>query len=409
MKGTRTAVLKAVTQWVEDADLQDDPRTPTLWLSGSAGAGKSAIAQSIAEHCAETNQLAASFFFSRGRPDRNTANHFWPTIAFQLAMTSLELRTRIGKVVEDDPAIFLRSPVDQMEKLIVGPLASLGSLSAKLVVIDGLDECEGSGAYDIWKLVAQPINAYRLPLRFFITSRPEQHICNLVQNPEFQHTRRLITLDESFPPGDDIRLYVRRGFDELISRHPHTMRNIPRPWPPLNEIERLVTLSSASFIYASTVMRFIGDEDHRPTDQLKAVLNAPRSTPLTELDHLYQHILWTSTSSTRSSLLRRILGCLLTAGEPISPDEIENLFSLQQGDVGLILRRMHSVVSVPDSPSRAVTVIHASFVDFLFSPERAGIYYQDPARSHLDLARACLRLARNRGRYMPFLSPCHVY
>ena len=395
-------------RWAQDCFTTST--TQVLWLGGPAGTGKSTIAQTIAENLSKTHQLAASFFFSHERPGRNTANHFWPTIAFQLAMTTPELRTRIGRAVEDDPAIFLRSPVDQMEKLIVGPLSSFKSLPACVVVIDALDECEGRGACDILRSVSQLINDHHIPLRILVTSRAEPHICNHVQSPEFQHICQPISLNESFPPGHDIHLYLRRGFDDIITRHPYTMRNIPAPWPSPNEIERLVTRSSGLFIYASTVLRFIGDEDHRPTDQLEAILNAPRSTPLTELDRLYHHILSTSTTSTHSSLLRRILGCLLIAGEPISSIEIENLLSLRQGDVGFTLRRMHSVISVPDSPSQAVTLIHSSFADFLFSSERAGTYYQDPAQSHLDLARACLRLAQNRGiqGYVLSLSPLYV-
>ena len=40
-----------------------------LWLNGAAGAGKSAIAQRIAELCHEADILLATFFFSRSDPN----------------------------------------------------------------------------------------------------------------------------------------------------------------------------------------------------------------------------------------------------------------------------------------------------------------------------------------------------
>ncbi|KAF9254271.1 hypothetical protein L218DRAFT_886647, partial [Marasmius fiardii PR-910] len=50
------------------------------WLRGSAGAGKSAIAQTVAERC-EGNRLVASFFFSRTDPARNTPKYLALAIA----------------------------------------------------------------------------------------------------------------------------------------------------------------------------------------------------------------------------------------------------------------------------------------------------------------------------------------
>ncbi len=57
-----------------------------MWLHGSAGAGKSAIAQKIAEECHEANKLLASYFASnRADPRRKDANYIIPTIVYQLA------------------------------------------------------------------------------------------------------------------------------------------------------------------------------------------------------------------------------------------------------------------------------------------------------------------------------------
>ena len=48
-------------QWIRAIEEWED----VLWLYGSAGAGKSAIAQTIAEMCTELGLIVASLFFSR--------------------------------------------------------------------------------------------------------------------------------------------------------------------------------------------------------------------------------------------------------------------------------------------------------------------------------------------------------
>ncbi|KAF8066467.1 hypothetical protein FPV67DRAFT_1417372, partial [Lyophyllum atratum] len=68
--GTREPILKEVYEWIENSVMTKVGSL--MWLHGPAGAGKSAIAQTVAETCAERGQLAASFFFSRGSYRRDT-------------------------------------------------------------------------------------------------------------------------------------------------------------------------------------------------------------------------------------------------------------------------------------------------------------------------------------------------
>ena len=79
--GTRTELLNKIEEWIGAGAGRG--AMDLLWLHGPAGAGKSAIAQTVAEICAERGQLAASFFFSRSSPDRNALKHLFPTIAVQ--------------------------------------------------------------------------------------------------------------------------------------------------------------------------------------------------------------------------------------------------------------------------------------------------------------------------------------
>ncbi|KAJ6530516.1 hypothetical protein DFH09DRAFT_825531, partial [Mycena vulgaris] len=58
--GTRTAVLEQLNSWSNHAATE----SPVMWkFNGSAGIGKSAIAQMFADQCQTKGRLGASFFF----------------------------------------------------------------------------------------------------------------------------------------------------------------------------------------------------------------------------------------------------------------------------------------------------------------------------------------------------------
>ena len=56
---TRIAVLEKIMKWIK---WEEDLEAFIMWVYGPAGAGKSAIAQTIAEMCEEEMIILASFF-----------------------------------------------------------------------------------------------------------------------------------------------------------------------------------------------------------------------------------------------------------------------------------------------------------------------------------------------------------
>jgi len=121
-----------------------------MWLYGAAGAGKSAIAHTLAEICENCGWLVASFFFWKTAGERNNANYFVATIAHQIALANPSARELIGAAVDYNPFIFQQSFDTQLAKLVIEPLEQLYSdglifdTSPLVVIIDGLDECQGA-------------------------------------------------------------------------------------------------------------------------------------------------------------------------------------------------------------------------------------------------------------------------
>ena len=83
--------------------------TSILWLHGPTGAGKSAIAQNVAETCPERHELTASFFFARTVSRRSAMKHLFPTIAVQITLSVPEKRQVLDSVLENGPWIAERA------------------------------------------------------------------------------------------------------------------------------------------------------------------------------------------------------------------------------------------------------------------------------------------------------------
>jgi hypothetical protein len=171
--------------WIED---REAPKQ-LLCMTGAAGAGKSALQQTIAKKCSESNILGSAFFFSVQDPTRNNLSHIVPTIACQLGLHNPHLRDAIAKVVDDDPLVFKRQIKAQMNTLVVTPfkrVCASGDLDPNTfpyaILIDGLDECSGeANQAELLSTIKHCLLENDLPFRIFVASRPEWAIRSALQ------------------------------------------------------------------------------------------------------------------------------------------------------------------------------------------------------------------------------------
>jgi hypothetical protein len=407
---TRLAVLTKIMKWIK---WEKDLDAFIMWLYGAAGAGKSAIAQTIAEMCEREMMLLASFFFSRNDPSRNNVDSLIATLAYQITLNLPHVRDAILGAIEHDPLIFSKSLAVQVESLIVAPLQPLAeagffndSSSRRLVIIDGLDECSDPKVQqNILEVLANAQQQHRLPLVFLFASRPEQQI-SLTFNTGllFSITSRL-ALDDSYLPDDDIELFLTDKFQEIKSTH-RLRAYIPLEWPlQPNVLEQLVHKSSGQFIYASTAIRYVASIRHKPVDRLDIILGIrppQRDLPFAELDALYTHILSGVEDIER---VLEILSVVFFCGNfgllppwRLSPPIIENFLSLQPGDVELYLGDLNSLVNIEPGHSLRVNVLHASLSDFFVDPTRSKAFWINRKARHTAFARRCLQVLQIPGK-----------
>ena len=378
---TRERILQTILNWAES-----DSCKRILWLSGSAGTGKSAIAQTVSERCKRNDRLAATFFFLRPSSERNTSDRLVATLAYQIALSVPGAKEFIANAVEDDPAIFSKDINSQLFQLIIRPLtlAAQGwdSSQQSLVIIDGLDECiDERQQTDILSAICSAFVTHELPLRFLICSRPEHNIQMRFERPDLQSATARLVVDMDDTITQDIKIFLKAEFSRI--HREHCIQETP--WPPAYVIPSLAWRASGQFIYVSTIIKFIDDRHFRPQQRLDMVFGTlPHGTysPFAEIDLLYSRIL----DAVPASKVEKALLCL---GVIIYHDDyrhsssdrklmnglafLDELFQLDSGDVDHILRELHSVLDV----HAQVYIRHKSFSDFLSSKTRSGRYYID--------------------------------
>jgi hypothetical protein len=398
---TRRAVLKKIMDWVEDANKV----ALILWLYGPAGAGKSAIAQTIAELLEKAGLLAASFFFSRNADGRSTKAPLVATVAYQLIISIPEIRAYVLEAMEQDPVLFSRSIEAQIQALIVKPLNAVAAdetlaptlLSRpRLIILDGLDECRTTSAQThILNALSTAVKDLHIPLCFLIASRPEQDIRQAFNNPNGLGPLSFsIALDDTYQPDDDIRVFLQSTFNDIKRNHP-SKAHLPASWPSLEDIRQVVKKSSGQFIFASTVAKYVNSHRHWPPDRLNIILgqSAPdQETPFAELDSLY-HLILSFVADIEK--LQDVLMFLVL--RPFSQGDdtwalqtttlIGNFLFYRPGEIDMILADLHSIICfpLPGDELGELRFSHASLPDFLLDRSRSKHLFLDQGAAYAKL------------------------
>uniref|UniRef100_A0A0W0FWB0 NACHT domain-containing protein n=1 Tax=Moniliophthora roreri TaxID=221103 RepID=A0A0W0FWB0_MONRR len=399
--GTRKEVIRFIMKWTTN------PFTSQriLWLNGLAGEGKSAIAQTVAELCAAPphKRLAASFFFSGAHAERSSAMQLFPTIAYQLTNYDPWLKIAILDALRKDSSIPDLTPKEQLERLIVEPMMSLGEPSGcpqRIILIEALDECDDylSVLESLTLILTLRPHLFKL----IITSRPESEIQELFSQTMLSGVVQSLSLGQ-FDARSDIRLYLKKSFNSIRMRSRRRMGSVRASdqWPPRDVIDRLVDESAGLFIYASSIVDFVDHWFESPATRLSMLLDRNLSitpsnheNPYAPLDQLYAHIL--STVQEYSSALRTVLGSVMSLFVPLSRQDLSSLISplLSVDHVNAILEHLYSILKLPfeiDS-SQSVQIYHQSLRDYLTDKRRSGDFYVNPSLQHADITWCCFQL-----------------
>ncbi|KAJ3569950.1 hypothetical protein NP233_g4711 [Leucocoprinus birnbaumii] len=407
LEGTRTQYIQDITGWATGID--PTQRHRLMWMHGPAGVGKSAVAKSCAEKIAARELLGASFFFSR-ETSVNNPSHFFTTIAHQLAVRYPEYKKISGAKIEEDPDILTRELKSQFQALILTPFLELNergvSIPHGLVIIDGLDECDGDLAQaEIVDIIGTALARHgpNVPLLWAIFSRPERHIVHAFSKLSGSPFFSAIELPVSRDYDGDILLYFRNVLQSPSSPEDFFMTSsVEVPWPSEENLITLVKMVAGLFIYAATVARFIMDPDAlSPERQLASILsfyseshsaNLDDQSPITsELDAFYSMIM-SHVPLNLLTLAKEIL--LIHYTFPSMPIRFSaNHLGITLLELDRSLSKLRSVLAFDPNHcyryiydgdqskhrlrwpgSATVRFYHASFEEYLLDQKRSGRY-----------------------------------
>ena len=396
LPGTRESILDGIMRWAGDPQGQR-----VFWLNGLAGTGKSTIAQTFSDMAAAAGILGASFFCSRYFLEGKELKNIFPTLAYQLACRYPAFRNRIIRVIKEKPSVARNSLTSQLEDLIVGPLSST-NISC-VIVVDALDECvDDQPASVILSVLGRHVKNLR-SVKFFITGRPEPPIWAGFRLPLLEPITQIFSLHEVELSNvdKDIRLYLQERLTAVAKRRSDL--DVSDPWPCDQDLTTLTKKSSGLFAFASALARFIESEHHEPDERLQLIISRSDSTVhggREGIDLLYTQVLVHAFSSVKDPIvfrnLRRILGTVVLAFNPLSRNQISKILGVNARLITTTLRHLHSVLIVPNEDTKEIRVFHKSFPDFLQAHDRCSDpkFLIDTRTHHGDIALGCLELLK---------------
>ncbi|RXW17824.1 hypothetical protein EST38_g8041 [Candolleomyces aberdarensis] len=428
---TRIAAQDDIYSWIIYGGGDSEPKK-LKWITGPAGTGKTAVMGSIAERCKANGLLAASFFFSALSPsiDRRQKTAFVPTLAYQLAQHSREMKYAVADAIEQNPLVFEMNLFAQMETLVLQPLREVRARPEndpfrwpRVMLVDGLDECDverhhrsedrrrgavrtkADDQLEILQVLYQATLDRLFPFRVIIASRPERVFREFfipeAGQPPIAH---ILNLHEKYSADEDIALFLRVKFAEIQRRY-----HLSHSWCPRDAIPTLVRNASGQFIYAATVVRFITDSARvsgRPQTLLHLVLqmgpsDAASQLPFAHIDALYTHVLQSSPDPGLAVLwiwfIRR------QAPRWASSCEVNQFLQTVDGEAEHLLGNLHSLVKIPPSDdfTTPYDLYHKSLLDFITDPDRSKQLCIDFEEAEEFILNRYLKACRRQGDVFP--------
>jgi len=406
-------VLNEIKDWIR---FEKHKEKSVMWLHGGAGAGKSAIARTIAEWCQEECLLLSSFFFWRSDHTRNHSHAFLATLAFGISRTVQGIQRSINRAIKRNRHIFNLNLDTQFIELIYEPfihivkdnVSSYGDYPHVLVV-DGLDECLEWDERRALLLLLGKCVLQRLPWKILVTSRQEQAISlTFDDEPLIEMTTRL-ALSNEYSSDWDIRTFLKDKLGDIKRNH-CLKKFIPQDWPVKGDVDQLVEKSSGHFIFASTVVGYIQSHRHSPPARLDLVLNrgssqspAGHDLPFAELDQLYNHIFTSIDVVEQAHLAPKLVALIIMTNrylwykDILTPADYARTLGITSEEVVLIVGELGSIIGngAYDDEIDDYYVLHASLEDFLFDRERSRGLWVDHGIVGIDTLLCLSGLSRH--------------
>jgi len=397
MEGIRRSVLQEIENKIQNVDGHN-----VIWIRGSPGVGKSALAASIAARLQEQDRHVILFRFDRTKSTTITTDALWRVVALGLARLYPSVRQHILDIVKNDKMPDPSNIDGRFKCLIEMPLFMLNSVprgELPVIVIDALDECGGlrhdSSGKDDHKGLLRTLNRWiRIDhlkrFKLVITSRHDEFIQRMF--PESMSFRIDIPSGNNVKPGDptshDIHIFLKSRLDSMGEGD---------AWVK-GALDRLVPRAAGIFIWATTVADFLEVDPRVRLGILESKKQGDNTEGLDELYSVYLTVVEAAFGHICEEEIQGIvsvMGAMIFAKQLLSDDVLLMLPGVRIGDSDILRLIKRGLMSVLDS-GPVLHFHHRSFEDFLLSHyfrqklhELSGIW--DRELHERQLALLCLK------------------
>ena len=249
MEGTRTTILQEIGHEIKNID-----GPSMIWIRGSPGIGKSALAASIVNQLVDQKRHIIAYRFDHTQSTLTTKT-LWHSVACDFARLFPSLRQHLAQGNQGHNS----SDIDRLFKsLIEVPLSALDDAipceELPVIVIDALEECGGlrhdASGEDFQSLLHTLkcwIQVDHLKkLKLVITSRPDDRIT-------FSDSISIHDIPSGYgvKPGDSVSNDIRTLLKSCLENMGMNNRLIKRA------LDYLVPRAAGRFIWATTVANFL--------------------------------------------------------------------------------------------------------------------------------------------------------
>ncbi|KDR71376.1 hypothetical protein GALMADRAFT_144057, partial [Galerina marginata CBS 339.88] len=376
LEKSRDDVIKYFSDWIANA------QESVLWVHGSAGLGKSTVAQELVHLLKSEDRLAGGIFLTNLTTE--PPERVIQTISRQLGANYPRAISDIAEAARklDGPHDSLR---DYFKAYIFDPIRALEYSYQLVVVVDGLDEWQNYESF-LAELVHIPSPS---PLKFVLTSRFNYSIERVVD--------KMLSHKYSLPRASQTVI-------EHYFHHHFFLGNID--WkgrkPDDGKVHLLAAHADGLLIWAATARLLVMNEfdtrdPHVILDQILSLEEKVVTQNGRKLDCLYRSAVSTLVPQDMQGVLRKFLGATVVLQEALPISDFAHLTGIGERRTKEIHQRLAALQTQgdpkTDSISPAIQRFHASFVEFITTESDDQTFQGISAtEAHCMLANTCLKI-----------------
>ena len=358
-----------INTWLND---KNGSRVMTLYAD--PGAGKSLFSAHF--QFANPNVIAALACDSRSEEYSQT-DKITDRLAYLIALRLPDYRRQLMHILTDKKTL-TKTGHDRFNTLIATPLSRVidGERSAKLIIIDGLDEAKSGALAGFIRSYHDKLKTY---IRILITARPERMLRRqLAPSAEFSCTE--LNLDDYAETNDaDIRQYYEENLEDLLK---------DRPGCDIF-MNRLVEASSGIFYYAFTILPQLREslEKGEPLESM----TFPKGLNALLLETFLRKFGEPDASGSvekYNAFVREPLSMVAASPYALPLKTLQKMQGWTNARLEDFLRSLETML---DLSGGFIRLFHKSFTDWLNDSEASAAFYAPQEDGMRSLAAACFK------------------